>query len=67
MMMAMYEVVRVPSVSGCGVRASMASSRCWDAVRSVRSVLRRLDHWRQLELLVVGVVALVSIVPLSVS
>ena len=45
----------------------MASSRRRDAIRSVRSVLRRLDHGRQLELLVVGIIALVSIVPLSVS
>ena len=67
MMMAMYKVVRVPGVAGSGVRTGVASSRRRDAVSSVRSVLRRLDHGRQLELLVVGIIALVSIVPLSVS
>ena len=67
MMMAMYEVVRVPSIAGSGVRAGVACSGRRNAVRSVRSVLRRLDHGRQLELLVVGIIALVSIVPLPVS
>ena len=37
------------------------------AISSVRSILRSLDHRRQLELLVVRIVALVSIVALSVS
>lgn len=45
----------------------MASSGCRHAVCSVRSVLGSLDHRRQLELLVVRIVALVSVVSLPVA
>jgi len=45
----------------------MTSTGCWHAISSVRSILRSLYHRRQLKLLVVRIVALVSIVALSVS
>jgi hypothetical protein len=60
-------VVLSTSAAGSLGRYSSNVTCAWHAVRPVRSVLWRLDHGRQLKLLIVGVVALVPGVPLSVA
>lgn len=72
MMMAVYQVVRGRRVASRGVgsavpRTLVVGTRCGYAVRSIGPVLRCLDHWWQLQLLVVGIVALISSVTFPIA
>jgi hypothetical protein len=60
------DLVSKPSCSAVGATSVSMSSR-WHAVGPFRSILWRLDHRRQLKLLVVRIITFVSVVPLSVS
>lgn len=71
LMVAVYQVigrdlVSKPSCPAVGA-TSVSMSSCWHAVGPFRSILWRLDHRRQLKLLVVRIITFVSVVPLSVS